>query len=73
MSPEERRAQGIAAKAILDDATIKAVFDGIESAIHDEWANAWTQRGRERLHAELRAFARVRARLVSMAGQAPRI
>lgn len=72
MTPEQRRAQGIAAKMLLSDPTIKAAFEQVETDIHTGWAAAWTPRGREKLHAELRALQRIRSKLANMAGQAPR-
>lgn len=72
MSAAERRAAGLGARAALNDETIMSAFAAVEADIHGEWAAAWLPRKREALHAELRALQRVRSKLASMAGQAPR-
>lgn len=79
MTPEQRRARGIAARVLIDDQTINDAFDEIENDIRTAWENsstswgAWfTRRKRERLWIELRTVKALRQRLASFAGQAPR-
>jgi hypothetical protein len=72
VTPEQRRAAGIGARALLNDDNMAAALSAIERDIHSEWAGALFPRTREKLHAELRALQRVRNKLASMAGQAPR-
>lgn len=72
MTPEQRRARGIAAKALLDDETIRAAFEDIDAEIVAEWRRTvWPWRQRMKWN-ELRGLERLRQRLASYAGQAPR-
>jgi len=77
MRPEERAARGFAAKALLDDPTIKEAFDEIEAEIIEQWRNsssrwgAWfTHRKRERLWIELRTIMELRRKLAGYAAHA---
>jgi hypothetical protein len=72
MSPEQRRDAGFRARIALEDGALKEAFEACEADIHAAWAAARWPRTRERLHAELRALNRVRSKLASTAGQAPR-
>lgn len=72
MTPEARRARGIAAQMIVEDATIKAAFEELEAEIIGEWRRSvWPFRQRMKWH-ELRGLERLRGRLASYAAQAPR-
>lgn len=76
MTPAERRARGYAAKALMDDPTLKAAFDEIENDLRSQWENtgawgAWfSARKRERLWIELRTVKALRQKLASFAGHA---
>ena len=74
MTPEARRARGIAAQALLEDETIKAGWQDIENELHREWENCgrFQKRKRETLLNELRHLRALRYRLASYAGHAPR-
>ncbi|MBK9005353.1 MAG: hypothetical protein IPM41_16320 [Sphingomonadales bacterium] len=68
----DRRARGVRARLALEDSVLGEVFKEVETDIHNAWASAMTERTRERLHAELRALAKVRSKLAEMASHAPR-
>lgn len=72
MSPEQRRARAYAAKALIDDPTLKQGWDNIESSIRQEWegTNLLQRRKRERLWMQLRAIRALRQELASFAGHA---
>jgi hypothetical protein len=72
VSPEARRERAIRAKLLLENGSTNEAFDEVEADITREWADALWPRTRERLHAELKGLRRVRQKLASMAGQAPR-
>jgi hypothetical protein len=76
MTPEQRRARAYAAKALLDDETIKEGWALIEKDILDAWINSgggwgkwFAQRRRERLWIELRAVKQLRQYLANFAAQ----
>lgn len=72
MTPEARRARGIAAKMLIEDPTITAAFEDIEADIVNEWRRTlWPWRQRMKWN-ELRGLERIRQRLASYAGNAPR-
>lgn len=72
MTPEARRARGIAAKNIIEDETIRGAFEDIEAEIVSEWRRTvWPWRQRLKWN-ELRGLERLRQRLASYAAQAPR-
>lgn len=72
MTPEQRRARGIAAKTLLNDETIQAAFAEVEAEIVGEWRRTpWFWRQRMKWN-ELRGLERLRARLASYAHQAPK-
>lgn len=72
MTPNERRGRAFRARAALDDGALKEAFEEVERDLHAEWAGSMFQRNRERAWHELKALQRVRSKLASMAGQAPR-
>lgn len=70
MTPEAIRARAYAARAMIDDETLKAGWDEIENELRDEWERSvWPSR-RNRIWAELRHIRKLRQRLASFAGQA---
>lgn len=76
MTPEQRRARAYAAKALIDDPTIKEGLDAIEQDIIDAWISsgsgwgAWfSTRKRERLWIELRTVRALRQKLAGFASQ----
>lgn len=72
MTPEQRRARGIAAKLLVEDETVKAAFADLEAEIVSEWRRTvWPWRQRMKWN-ELRGVERLRQRLASYAAQAPR-
>lgn len=78
MTPEARRARAFAAKALIEDATIKQGWDEIENDIRAQWEDCGTwgdilsRRKRDRLWIELKVIKALRQKLASYAGHAPR-
>lgn len=72
MNEAERKKLGVLARLAQHDEALQAAFDQAEADIHAAWASAWTQRGRERAHSDLKALQRLRGKLASMASSAPR-
>lgn len=72
MTPEQRRARGVAANAIINDATIQDAWEDIENEIRGQWESCWLPRRRDRLWSELRHLKALRQRLASYAAHAPR-
>ena len=72
MTPEQRRARGIAAQLLIEDDTVKDAFDQIEADLRKQWEACWLPRKRDRLWTELRTIRALRKNLASFAGHAPR-
>ena len=72
MTPEARRARGIAAQALLDDDTIKQGWADIEADLTAQMLACWLPRKRDRLWTELRHLKALRHKLASYASHAPR-
>ena len=72
MKPEHRRSRGIAAQAILNDATIQGAWAELEADLRDQWEACWLPRKRDRIWNELRHLKALRARLASYTSHAPR-
>ncbi len=72
MTPEQRRARGVAAQAIINDATLTAAWDELESDLRSQWEACWLPRKRDRIWNELRHIKALRAKLANYAGHAPR-
>jgi hypothetical protein len=72
MTPHQRRARGIAASALLNDATLQAAWRELEDDLRAQWEAAWLPRKRDRIWTELRHLKAMRQRLASYAGHAPR-
>lgn len=70
MKPEERRARAYAAKALMDDETIKAGWQAIEDELRAQWEACWLPRKRDRIWNELRHLKSLKAKLASFAGHA---
>ncbi len=70
MTPEQRRARGYAARAILDDATIQDGWAELEDGIREQWESCWLPRRRDRLWNELRHIKALRRKLAAFAGHA---
>lgn len=74
MSPEQRRARGIASRILIDDPNVREAFEAIEADIMTEWgrsdwvATVWPFR-RHRLWHDLQAVRRLRQTLASFAAQ----
>lgn len=72
MNSQQRRARGIAAQALLNDATIQAGWQEIEADLRSQWEACWLPRKRDRIWNELRHVKALRAKLASYASHAPR-
>jgi hypothetical protein len=72
VTPEQRRARGIAAQVLLEDDTIKQGWADIEADITAQMIACWLPRKRDRLWTELRTLKALRSKLASYAGHAPR-
>lgn len=72
MTPEARRARGIAAKYLMDDPTLQAGWAELEDDLRAKWEAAWLPRTRDRIWSQLRHLKALRQTLASYAGQAPR-
>lgn len=76
MTPEERRARGYAAQALLDDPTLKAGWEAIEADLIAEmlkpapWNDERAKLVRERAWVEIQMLRNLRQRLASFAGMA---
>ena len=70
MTPEQRRARAYAAKALIEDETLKAAWAEIENDIRAAWESCWLPRKRDRLWNELRHLKALRSKLANMAGHA---
>lgn len=76
MSPEQRRARGYAAQALMNDPTLQEGWALIEAELIADWSKpmSWddpraTAR-REGLYVELQMLRRLRQKLASFAGSA---
>lgn len=72
MTPQERAARGARIKELLAHDDVQAALAEIEQDIIDEWRKTpwfWRQRLK---WSELKGLDRLRSRLTSYAGQAPR-
>ena len=72
MTPEARRARGVAAQALLNDATLQAAWDELENELRVEWEKCILPRKRDRIWSQLRHIRALRQRLASYSGHAPR-
>ena len=72
MSPEARRARGIAAEGLLKDETLQQGWTEIEADLRAQWEACWLPRKRDRIWNELRHLRALRKRLATYAGHAPR-
>ncbi|MFN3626757.1 MAG: hypothetical protein ACK4S3_02625 [Parvibaculum sp.] len=72
MTPAERRARGIAARALSNDPTLAEGWNIIEQELRSQWENCWLPRKRDRIWNELRHLRALRQKLTSFAADAPR-
>lgn len=70
MTPEQVRARAYAAKALLDDPTIRQGWDALEADLRHEWERCWLPRKRDRIWTELKHLRGLRAKLQHFAGMA---
>lgn len=70
MRPEERRARAYAAKALLEDETLRDGWAELEAELRDEWERCWLPRKRDRIWTQLRHLKALKQRLASFAAQA---
>ena len=70
MSPEDRRARGIAAEGLLNDDTLQQGWADIENELRSQWEACWLPRKRDRIWNELRHLKSLRQKLASYAGHA---
>ncbi len=69
MSPEQRRARGIATRLLVDDQNVKDAFDTMEADIMAQWGRSWWPIKQKRLWHDLQAVRRLRQILASFAAQ----
>jgi hypothetical protein len=72
VTPEQRRARGIAARLLAEDPTINDAWDELENELRAKWEASWLPRTRDRLWSELRHVRNLRAKLATYAAHAPR-
>jgi hypothetical protein len=72
LTPEQRRARGIAAQCLLDDDTIQSGWAEIEADLTAQMLACWLPRKRDRIWNQLRHLKALRAKLGSYASHAPR-
>jgi hypothetical protein len=72
VTPEQRRARGIAAEALLNDDTLKAAWAELENDLRAQWESCWLPRKRDRIWSQLHHVRALRAKLASYASHAPR-
>lgn len=70
MSPEQVRARAYAARALTEDATIKAGWDALEADLRHEWERCILPRKRDRIWTELKHLRNLRGKLAHFAGMA---
>lgn len=70
MRPEERRARGYAARALMDDPTLTQGWDELENDLRTQWEACWLPRKRDRIWTQLRHLRQLRQKLASFAAQA---
>lgn len=72
MNKAQRAARGVRVKQFLEDEDLQLALAEVEAEITAEWRRTpWFWRQRMKWH-ELRGLDRLRSRLASYAGQAPR-
>lgn len=69
MTPEQRRARGIATRVLLDDPNVRDAFDTIEADIAAEWGRSCWPIKQKRLWHDLQAVRRLRQTLARFAAQ----
>jgi hypothetical protein len=72
VTPEARRARGIAAKAMIEDETLQAGWAELENELREKLERSPFPRIRDRYWAQLKHVRALRGKLASYAGQAPR-
>jgi hypothetical protein len=72
VTPHQRRARGIAASALLNDATLQMAWAELEDELRTQWEAAWLPRKRDRIWTELRHLRAMRQKLANYASHAPR-
>lgn len=70
VTPEKVRARAYAAKALLDDITLKQAWTELENDLRAQWEACWLPRKRDRLWTELRHIKALRQKLAAYASQA---
>jgi hypothetical protein len=70
VTPEQRRARGYAAKALIDDPTLQAAWTELENDLRAQWETSLLPRKRDRIWAELKHLRALRGKLASFAGHA---
>lgn len=72
MTPEQRRARGIAARSLANDATLNEAWDEIENELREKWEKCIFPRVRDRYWTELKHIRAMRQKLATYASHAPR-
>ena len=71
MTPEQRRARGYAARALIEDATLQEGWGLLEDELRAEWEKCLLPRKRDRIWTQLRHLKGLRQKLASFAGHVP--
>jgi len=69
VTPEQRRARGIATRILIDDPNVKEAFDQIEADVMAQWGRTVWWPKQRRLWHDLQAVRRLRQTLASFAAQ----
>jgi hypothetical protein len=72
MTPELRRARGIAAQSLLNDETLQAAWVELENELRADWETSLWPKKRDRIWGQLRHIRALRQKLATYAGHAPR-
>jgi hypothetical protein len=67
VTPEQRRARGYAAKALIDDPTLQSAWAELENDLRTEWERCWLPRKRDRIWNELKHLRGLRGKLANFA------
>ena len=69
MTPEQRRARGYAAKALIEDPTLQEGWAELEAELREKWERCPFPRIRDRIWTELKHVRALRGKLASFAAQ----
>jgi hypothetical protein len=69
VTPEQRRARGYAAKALIEDPTLQAGWSELENELREKWERCILPRTRDRIWHELKHVRALRGKLANFAAQ----